>query len=158
MEFYWDEERQAVVVRFGQPRILGEESIQSIGRDLMDAVARAEQCGRMIVDFDFVQFMSSAMIGKFVLVNKKAKASGVDLKFCNIAPNVLEVFKITRLEQVFRRIREPISFDSLVPLAPTPFDEPYRVYLEERDLRWNKSRRQIVAIIHSLTATSPPTM
>ena len=45
--------------------------------------------------------MSSAMIGKLVLLNKKAKTDNVALKFCAISANVLEVFKITRLNKVF---------------------------------------------------------
>ncbi|MBP86309.1 MAG: hypothetical protein CMJ64_06290 [Planctomycetaceae bacterium] len=153
MEFYWDEERQAVVARFRTSTILDEDLIQSIGREMLNATAMAEQSGRMIIDFLGVRLMSSAMIGKLVLLNKKAKMSGVDLKFCNIDPNVLEVFKITRLNKIFRHICEPIRFDSLEPLVSTPFDEPYKLYLEERGLRWNKSRRRIVAIVHSLSRT-----
>jgi anti-sigma B factor antagonist len=55
----------------------------------------------MLLNFQGVQFMSSAMIGKLVLLNKKSKAAGLTLKFCAISPNVLEVFKITRLNKVF---------------------------------------------------------
>ncbi len=57
---------------------------------------------RLLVDFRGVQFMSSAMIGKLVLLNKAAKQQSLDLRFANISPNVLEVFKITRLHELFR--------------------------------------------------------
>ena len=64
----------------------------------------ASQSKKMVLNFQGVQFMSSAMIGKLVLLNKKCKASEVALKLCQISPNVLEVFKITRLNQQLDRV------------------------------------------------------
>ncbi len=83
--------------------ILDEARIQQIGKELME---KGEEAGKteskkMLLNFQGVQFMSSAMIGKLVLLNKKSKASNLTLKFCAISPNVLEVFKITRLNKVF---------------------------------------------------------
>jgi anti-sigma B factor antagonist len=68
----------------------------------MEMVTAATQSKKMLLNFQGVQFMSSAMIGKLVLLNKKAKTAEIDLKFCTISPNVLEVFKITRLNKVFK--------------------------------------------------------
>ena len=45
--------------------------------------------------------MSSAMITKLVMLNKTCKAQEVNLKFCEVSPNVLEVFKITKLNKLF---------------------------------------------------------
>ena len=90
-----------LVVLFSDAKILDEARIQQIGKELMDMAASAATSGKMVLNFEGVQFMSSAMIGKLVLLNKKAKADKIDLKLCNISPNVLEVFKITRLNKVF---------------------------------------------------------
>lgn len=90
-----------LVVYFTDAKILDEARIQQIGTELMEMAARAAENKKMVLNFQGVQFMSSAMIGKLVLLNKKCKAAGVNLKFCQIAPNVLEVFKITRLNKVF---------------------------------------------------------
>lgn len=90
-----------LVVSFTDAKILDEARISLVGKELMDKAAEAAASQRMVLNFDGVQFMSSAMIGKLVLLNKKAKADKIDLKLCNITPNVLEVFKITRLNKVF---------------------------------------------------------
>jgi anti-sigma B factor antagonist len=90
-----------VIGYFTSAKILDEELIQQIGRELMDLVDAAAETKKLRVSFHGVQFMSSAMIGKLVLLNKKAKSRGVQLKFCDISPNVLEVFKITRLDKMF---------------------------------------------------------
>ena len=92
---------EVLVVYFTDAKILDEARIQQIGQDLTSAVASAGQKKKMLVNFQGVQFMSSAMIGKLVLLNKKCKTDGVTLKMCNIQPNVMEVFKITKLNKVF---------------------------------------------------------
>lgn len=92
-----------LVVYFTDAKILDEARIQQIGQEMMqkEGEAATSDSKKMLVNFQGVQFMSSAMIGKLVLLNKKSKKDQIDLKFCGISPNVLEVFKITRLNKVF---------------------------------------------------------
>ena len=100
------EEGDVLVVNFTDAKILDEARIQQIGKEMMEMAAAAETNKKLLVNFQGVQFMSSAMIGKLVLLNKKSKAASVDLKFCSISPNVLEVFKITRLNKVFKIVKD----------------------------------------------------
>ena len=90
-----------LVVYFTDAKILDEARIAQIGKELMEMATSASQNKKMVLNFQGVQFMSSAMIGKLVLLNKKCKTDAVDLRLCQISPNVLEVFKITRLNKVF---------------------------------------------------------
>ena len=90
-----------LVVYFTDAKILDEARIAQIGQELTSAAASAAQKKKMLVNFQGVQFMSSAMIGKLVLLNKKCKTDEVILKMCCISPNVMEVFKITKLNKVF---------------------------------------------------------
>ena len=96
----------AVSARFTSSKVADEAMVQQIGRELLDLVDAAAETKKLLVSFKGVEFMSSALIGKLVLLNKKAKASGVQLGFCELAPNVLEVFRITRLNKVFRILNE----------------------------------------------------
>ena len=95
-----EEKGEVLVVYFTEAKILDEARITQIGKDLMEAVTRATNA-KMVLNFQGVAFMSSAMIGKLVLLNKKCKTDEVVLKMCAISPNVMEVFKITRLNKVF---------------------------------------------------------
>ncbi len=103
-----------LVVSFTDAKILDEAKIAQIGKELMDFVAQADQ-GKMLVDFSGVSFMSSAMIGKLVLLHKRCKTAEINMKVCNISDNVMEVFKITRLHKVFDiqkdRAKALASFD-----------------------------------------------
>ncbi len=90
-----------LVVQFTEAKILDEAKIQQIGKELMDMAVSAKDKKKMVVNFQGVSFMSSAMIGKLVLLNKQCKTLEVVLKLCEISSNVMEVFKITKLNKVF---------------------------------------------------------
>jgi anti-sigma B factor antagonist len=100
------EEDGVLIVNFTDAKILDEARIQQIGTELMEMVTAASTNKKMLVNFQGVQFMSSAMIGKLVLLNKKSKTAEIALMFCSISPNVLEVFKITRLNKVFKIVAD----------------------------------------------------
>jgi anti-sigma B factor antagonist len=90
----------ALVVQFADTKILDEGTIDQIGKEFGQACDQATT-KKLLVNFRGVSFMSSAMIGKLVLLNKKCKSDGINLKLCGISENVMEVFKIMRLNKVF---------------------------------------------------------
>ena len=89
-----------VVITFTDAKILDEAKIQQIGKELMTHTTTTPN-GKLLLNFTGVAFMSSAMIGKLVLMHKKCKNAEIKMKVCNISDNVMEVFKITRLHKVF---------------------------------------------------------
>ena len=92
-----------LIVKFKDNKILDDARIQQIGAELLECATQAAQVDpkRIVVNFDGVNFMGSAMIGKLVLLNRQCTTHGVALKMCNISKNIAEVFKITRLNRVF---------------------------------------------------------
>jgi len=94
-----EEKGEVLVVYFNDAKILDEAKIQQIGNELMEKVSEAPNA-KLLLNFTNVTFMSSAMIGKIILLNKKCKASKVNLKLCDISDNVMEVFKLMRLNKI----------------------------------------------------------
>jgi anti-sigma B factor antagonist len=89
-----------LTVVFDDERILDETKLEEVGRDLLQKLeATTEE--RVILDFRRVKFMSSSMLGKLVQVHKKSKEFKVQLKLAAITPEILEVFKITKLNKLF---------------------------------------------------------
>ena len=88
-----------LVVYFKDARILDEATIQPIGRELMDLATRCED-GKLLLNFEEVKFMSSAMINNIVNFHRKCAKADIKLKLCDISPKILEVFTITRLDKV----------------------------------------------------------
>ncbi len=90
-----------LVVYFNDAKILDEAIIQRIGTALVEAADAAGSEKRMVLNFRGVNFMSSAMIGKLVLLSKKCRKDNISLKLCEISGTVQEVFKIMKLNKVF---------------------------------------------------------
>ncbi len=88
------------VVSFVESKIVTEESIQEVGEQLYSLV---EEQGhqKLLLNFGNVQYLSSAALGKLITLKKKVGAVKGQLKLCCIHPDLLEVFKITRLDTVF---------------------------------------------------------
>jgi anti-sigma B factor antagonist len=96
-----------ILVCFRAPRIVQEEDIQATFEQLQRLVD--EKPGReFVLDFRKVQFLSSSVLGRLVLLHKKvAPAKGL-LLLCGIAKEIFEVFKITKLDKVFT-IKEDVK-------------------------------------------------
>ncbi|MGB1929386.1 MAG: STAS domain-containing protein [Mariniblastus sp.] len=89
-----------LIVYFQDVRIIDDSRISSLGQELGELINNTSN-SRIILNFQNVGFMSSAMIGKLVLFGKKCKEAKVKLRLCTIGENVEEVFKLMRLNKVF---------------------------------------------------------
>jgi anti-sigma B factor antagonist len=88
------------VVCLSDRKILVEEHIQVIGEQLLNLV---NELGRkkLLLNFRNVEYMSSAVLGMLVTLNKKVHAAGGKLVLCSIDPQIREVFEITKLDKLF---------------------------------------------------------
>jgi anti-anti-sigma factor len=75
-------------------------SIQEWGDQLIalfdDAASK-----KLLVSFERVLFMSSSALRALITLNKKAKEVKAALVLCGIDDNIMEAFRITRLDSVF---------------------------------------------------------
>ena len=84
---------------FQDVRIIDETRINSLGSELTDLINSDNK--KIILNFQNVSFMSSAMIGKLILFGKKCKQTDIQLRLCNINENIEEVFSLMKLDKVF---------------------------------------------------------
>jgi anti-sigma B factor antagonist len=87
------------VVCFTDRKILVEQHIQLVGEQLFNVVNEGRK--QLLLNFRNVEYMSSAVLGMLVTLNKKIQASGGKLVLCNIDPQIREVFEITKLDKLF---------------------------------------------------------
>ena len=89
------------VVNFVDKKILDEQNIQMIGDDLFRLV---DELGRrkVLLNFGNVEFMSSAALGKLITLHRKLQAVQGKLVLCKIAKDILDVFKITKLDKLLK--------------------------------------------------------
>jgi anti-sigma B factor antagonist len=88
-----------MVVHFHDSRITGELAISGLGKELYAIVDRPD-CQKLVLDFSDVDFLSSAMLGKLVSINRKMKEKGGILRLCGVCPNIRLIFKYTHLEAI----------------------------------------------------------
>lgn len=80
-------------------RLIDDVQIIQIGYELLEVVK--EPGAKLIVDFEPVKFMSSAMMGKVVQLSKRCRANDCELRVCNIAPGTMGIFEKRLLNTVF---------------------------------------------------------
>lgn len=88
------------VVRFADGKILDASNIEELGGQLFNLVEK-ENRQKLLLNFQNVEFLSSAALNKLIILDKKTKGINGQLKLCSLRPEILEVFVITRLNQLF---------------------------------------------------------
>jgi len=96
-----EEVNDVTVARFTDKKILDESNIQIIGNQLFSLVDDDHR-KKLVLDFSNVEYLSSAALGKLITLDKKVKAAAGELRLCAIRKDILEVFKITRLDKLFK--------------------------------------------------------
>jgi anti-sigma B factor antagonist len=87
-------------IRILDERLVDPEQLKRLFDDLYALLGKSEE-RQVVLDFTPVKFMASAMLGKLVAFQKKCEEFRAKLKLSGITPQILEVFKITKLNKVF---------------------------------------------------------
>jgi len=89
------------VIRFLDQKIIDPEAIQELGQELFDLV-EGEDRKKLVLNFENVDFLSSAALGKLITFQKKSKRNDSQLILTNISPEIYQVFAITNLDKLFQ--------------------------------------------------------
>ena len=74
--------------------------IQEWGDQLI-ALVEEQKTKKLLVNFERVEFMSSSALRALITLSKKAKIEQTTLFLCGIHENIMEAFRITKLDTVF---------------------------------------------------------
>jgi anti-sigma B factor antagonist len=89
------------LVRFRDPSILDSLSIQRIGRSLQEVVEAPGVSG-VVLDFTNVRFLASEALRVLLTLRSKAEKSRSRIALCCIRPELIRVFSLTNLDQMFK--------------------------------------------------------
>lgn len=92
------------IATFNDLTILNEQQIRGLEAELV-AVIKNSEARRLILDFQHVEFMSSAFLGLLVKIHKRVIEAGGTLQLYNLAPNLYKVFEITKLTRILDVVR-----------------------------------------------------
>ena len=88
------------VVNFLDRKILDESNIVELSNELFDLVDKNKGI-KLCLNFGNVQYLSSTVLGKLITLNTRVNEDNGKLVLCAIRPQILEVFKITKLTKLF---------------------------------------------------------
>lgn len=88
------------VVNFTTSRILDQSNVQQLGEEF-DELLDKHQLMKIVINFEKINYMSSAVMGKLVALHKKVKQMRGQLRLTDIAPSIYEIFEIMRFDQIF---------------------------------------------------------
>jgi len=88
-------------VEFVDKHILDDTNIQRISEELITVVDEVPT-PRVLISFANVEHLSSAALGALININNRVKGKDGQLRLCAIDPQIHEVFRITKLDQIFQ--------------------------------------------------------
>jgi len=88
------------VVRFSDRKIVDSANIEEMGEEMFSLVDK-DNFKDVLLNFEGVEFMSSAALNKLILMDKRVKGAQGKLRLCTLRAEIMEVFTITRLNRVF---------------------------------------------------------
>jgi anti-anti-sigma factor len=90
---------EVVLARISRP--LGKDNeVLAVGEALFDLLDR-DGCRKLVVSLAGAEGVGTAMLGKLILLHKKAEAAGGRLALCGIGPELYPVLAVARLTQLF---------------------------------------------------------
>jgi len=95
------EEKGIRIIEFTNSKILDEANIAEIGNTL-NALIDEMSSPKLLLDFNTVDHLSSAALGMLINANNRIKQKNGKFRLANIKPQILEVFRITKLDKLFR--------------------------------------------------------
>ncbi len=80
-------------------RLSEDALVESIGAELNTLLNQTDK-KKIIVNLRDVSFMNSSMIGKLVQLNNRCKKESIDLRFCELNDNLVEVFNLMQMPRI----------------------------------------------------------
>ncbi len=94
-------EEHYVWCQFGQSR-LGGDATDDVTWNRVYQSAREHWARCVILDFSQVRLMTSAALGKLLLLNKKLATQGRQLCVCGLSQQLRDILEVTHLHRVLR--------------------------------------------------------
>lgn len=100
-----DENAKASVVKFVDEKVMDPARIEQLGTELL-SLADENHKKNLLINFENVKFFSSAAINKLIVLEKRMRARGGQIRLSNLRPEVRDLFSFTNLDSLFDIRRE----------------------------------------------------
>ena len=110
-------ENDVAVVTFVDDKVMDVNRIQMLN-DELSWLTEQDSVSKLLINLNNVRFLSSAAINKMIVLDKRMKEKGGQIRLCCLRPEVRDVFEITNLNTVFKIFDE--QSDAIKSLEKLP--------------------------------------
>ncbi len=89
------------IIEFMDTRILDQLAIDKIKNEIL-ALVEKSGVPKFVISFENVKYISSAVLGMLMTVNKTIAKEKGELRLAAIDNSLMEVFKLTRLDKILK--------------------------------------------------------
>jgi anti-sigma B factor antagonist len=94
------------VVTFRDRLLFDDRTVREVSDQLGAALPNDGKPIRIVLDFTGVDLISSSLLGKLILLQRRVDGSGGKLRLCELSPTVQSVFKTSNLDRLFGIVRD----------------------------------------------------
>jgi len=94
------------IIEFVDTRILDQLQIDRIKNEILKMIEDAGH-PKFLINFENVKYISSAVLGMLMTVNKAIVKEKGELRLAGIDKSLMEVFKLTRLDKILKIYDKP---------------------------------------------------
>ena len=95
------------VVKLKDEKVMAPAQVETLGAELLSLVETTptedgDGAGtNVLINFENVRFFSSGAINKLIVLEKRVRAGGGQIRLSNMQPEVRDLFSYTNLDQMF---------------------------------------------------------
>jgi anti-sigma B factor antagonist len=100
------EEDGVLIVSFRDRLLFDDRTVREVSEQLGAAMPNDGRPIKLILDFSGVDLISSSLLGKLILLQRRVDGTGGRLRLCELSPTVQSVFRTSNLDRLFGIVRD----------------------------------------------------
>jgi anti-sigma B factor antagonist len=89
------------VVRFSDNQLFDERTVREVADQVHEALPNDGSPIRVVLDFSDVGLVSSTLLSKLILLQRRVENSRGKLRLCELSPMIQQVFRTSNLDRLF---------------------------------------------------------
>jgi anti-sigma B factor antagonist len=89
------------VIRFTDRQLFDERTVREVADQVLGSLPNDGSPIRLILDFTDVNLVSSTLLSKLILLQRRVSTSGGKLRLCEMSPVIQQVFRTANLDRLF---------------------------------------------------------
>jgi anti-sigma B factor antagonist len=89
------------VIRFHERQLFDERTVREVSEQIAAVLPNDGTPIKVVIDFTDVALISSSMLSKLILLQRRVDASHGKMRLCEMSPVVQSVFRTSNLDRLF---------------------------------------------------------